>query len=529
MCVARACWETQPRAQTKLGGQIRTIFSLSFSMLIILFCLSVIFTSFSRGISFSFVTQQRFSKFGLRYHHQQPRQHYEMSSFMMMTDFSVATTLGDAALHRDLKASVRLFLPEWQRYDDKDIEVAILLGGLTNSLYTLTPQNDIGKKVIVRVYGEGTSLFVDRAIENTVFEALSDAGVATKFLGAFQNGRVEGYLNATNLTPDQMAHPALYPKIASAVAQLHTKHIQGITETPYLWEKLTSFFDLAESSMDQKLPKEGKHDFRDQLKILRKELEWLEGVMSETESHVKLRLSQTPQDRQEEMTLRGIQFATDTVLCHNDLLSGNILLSNNTLGKPRSERKEQNQCNKETDGFDEEKKTSNNSSDQLFTKDFASSSSSLEGFSNGMITLIDFEYAGYNPRGFDVANHFNEYAGFDFNIIKDFPSRDIRRAFITSYLLATVNANHSSTTTSTAVSSSAAAPSLSAIMSNEQDLSAFIDGFESMICKYTLASHLLWGVWATIQSVLSHIDFDFGAYALLRFNGYYYHKQVPKL
>lgn len=27
------------------------------------------------------------------------------------------------------------------------------------------------------------------------------------------------------------------------------------------------------------------------------------------------------------------------------------------------------------------------------------------------ISFIDFEYASYNPRGFDIGNHFNEYAG----------------------------------------------------------------------------------------------------------------------
>ena len=29
------------------------------------------------------------------------------------------------------------------------------------------------------------------------------------------------------------------------------------------------------------------------------------------------------------------------------------------------------------------------------------------------LVLIDFEYAEYNYRGFDLANHFNEYAGFE--------------------------------------------------------------------------------------------------------------------
>lgn len=27
--------------------------------------------------------------------------------------------------------------------------------------------------------------------------------------------------------------------------------------------------------------------------------------------------------------------------------------------------------------------------------------------------FIDFEYGSYSYRGYDIANHFNEYAGFD--------------------------------------------------------------------------------------------------------------------
>ena len=30
---------------------------------------------------------------------------------------------------------------------------------------------------------------------------------------------------------------------------------------------------------------------------------------------------------------------------------------------------------------------------------------------SGAVNLIDFEYGGYNFRAFDIANHFNEWAG----------------------------------------------------------------------------------------------------------------------
>jgi ethanolamine kinase len=32
---------------------------------------------------------------------------------------------------------------------------------------------------------------------------------------------------------------------------------------------------------------------------------------------------------------------------------------------------------------------------------------------DGRLTVIDFEYGAYAPRGFDFGNHFNEYAGFE--------------------------------------------------------------------------------------------------------------------
>ena len=31
----------------------------------------------------------------------------------------------------------------------------------------------------------------------------------------------------------------------------------------------------------------------------------------------------------------------------------------------------------------------------------------------GKLYIIDFEYGSYNYRGFDIGNHFNEYAGYD--------------------------------------------------------------------------------------------------------------------
>lgn len=38
------------------------------------------------------------------------------------------------------------------------------------------------------------------------------------------------------------------------------------------------------------------------------------------------------------------------------------------------------------------------------------------------IQIVDFEYGGFNFVGFDLANHFCEYAGFDFDLDRWYPN-----------------------------------------------------------------------------------------------------------
>lgn len=57
-----------------------------------------------------------------------------------------------------------------------------------------------------------------------------------------------------------------------------------------------------------------------------------------------------------------------------------------------------------------------------------------------VVSLIDYEYAGYNPRGFDVGNHFCEWMA-DYSTaephvldLERFPSPQERRMFSRAYL-----------------------------------------------------------------------------------------------
>ncbi|KAL6274796.1 hypothetical protein ACE6H2_025488 [Prunus campanulata] len=104
--------------------------------------------------------------------------------------------------------------------------------------------------------------------------------------------------------------------------------------------------------------------------------------------------------------------------------------------------------------------------------------------------LIDFEYGSYNYRGFDIGNHFNEYAGYecDFTLC---PNKDEQYHFLRHYLQPD-NPHEVS----------------------EKDLEALYVEENT----YTLASHLYWALWGLIQAKFSPIDFDYLGYFFLRYN-----------
>ncbi|GLU09729.1 hypothetical protein SLE2022_265740 [Rubroshorea leprosula] len=112
--------------------------------------------------------------------------------------------------------------------------------------------------------------------------------------------------------------------------------------------------------------------------------------------------------------------------------------------------------------------------------------------------FIDFEYGSYNYRGFDIGNHFNEYAGFecDYSL---YPNKDEQNHFFRHYLQ----------------------PDKPHEVS-ENDLEALYVEANT----FMLAGHLYWALWALIQAKMSPIDFDYISYFFLRYNEYKKQKET---
>jgi thiamine kinase-like enzyme len=247
----------------------------------------------------------------------------------------------------------------------KDIEIKPLTGGITNLLY-LVFIRPLHLKVIVRLFGEGTSDFLDRNIENIIFSTLSKLNIGPIFYGLFLNGRIEGYIPSRTLTPEETKYPKYIPFIAETVAQFHAQKIDGIPTDICLWKMIDKFLFLAEKAIEEdKNQNKHKLSSNEALKLLsirrmRIQYEWLKNYFSSTSSY--------DEDNKDNMETGGKLFGCTSVFCHNDLLSGNILLLNPTSAMSHNvENNLQSECK---------------------------------------MKLIDFEYAGYNVRAWDIANHF---------------------------------------------------------------------------------------------------------------------------
>ena len=199
----------------------------------------------------------------------------------------------------------RAVVPAWASVSEA--RVRPVSGGITNGLTRLSAPGR--SDVLVRVYGPRTEVVIDRERENRLFARLSRAGFAPPYLGRFENGRVEGFLDGFSaLEPHEMGDDAHRPGIARRLAELHgyapTHAVPRTFATLRAWlqRALELRFDgpSAEAHAALELPQVVER--LDRLEA------HFHGVLHPGASSA------------------GARAAVRPVLAHNDLLSGNILV-----------------------------------------------------------------------------------------------------------------------------------------------------------------------------------------------------------
>ncbi|XP_046394265.1 ethanolamine kinase [Ischnura elegans] len=134
-------------------------------------------------------------------------------------------------------------------------------------------------------------------------------------------------------------------------------------------------------------------------------------------------------------------------------------------------------------------------------------------YSSNQVTFIDYEYADYNYQGFDIGNHFNEFAGVDDVDYSRYPSKEFQLPWLRVYLEAFKEASYSKKQKSIENGTPDHERQMKVSEREVHDL-------YTQVNKFSLASNLFWGVWALIQAEHSTIDFDFLGYGAARINQY---------
>lgn len=329
----------------------------------------------------------------------------------------------------------QIFQERWRDGMHTALTLTELKGGVTNMLYKCAgpvKNSEQNFEVLVRIYGHGSEKFIDREHENRVMAFLGTHGLGPKVYALFANGMVYDFIPGRSLTNLEL--PEFCEKIGRALGRWHQLTETIVNERVLLpQENEINSTPCLQSTMWRTLRK------------------WVAAIPVEpytfADPEKQERLSREINLRALGAEVSELETALNqpthypVVFCHNDLLGPNIIY------------------------------------DDI----------------SGRMSFIDYEYANFNHRAFDMANHFCEYAGFELDYTR-FPTLETQQRFATAYL---TTVQHTT-------------PSPSAVSALLTEIHHFVP-----------VSHFLWGLWGLVQATVSSIDFDYLSYGLTRLRHYY--------
>ncbi|KAL8924071.1 MAG: hypothetical protein Q9208_004208 [Pyrenodesmia sp. 3 TL-2023] len=363
-----------------------------------------------------------------------------------------------------LRLALTVF-PEWEK-DDGKIEFIRFKEGITNTLlkavkrrpgYTEKEIDD--EAFLIRAYGKGTDILIDRERESQSHSLLCKHGLAPELLARFQNGLIYRFIRGQVCDSKDLTQERIWRGVARRLGEWHAILPVGSASipTPAVEADTLELFP-----QDPSHPKPTAEDINritpskatpNVWTVIQK---WIFAlpVASEAEKKRKDDLQQELKRTVAELADMPSLGKDGLVFAHCDLLSGNVIVHPNE----------------------------------------SKASMSVE-----TVSFIDYEYATPAPAAFDLVNHFSEWGGFecDYNVL---PTRSVRRAFIDEYL--------------DSYTSHAPLPL-------DVDRQTYVEKLFKEVDAYRGVPGLYWGIWALIQATISQIDFDYASYAEVRLQEYW--------
>jgi ethanolamine kinase len=284
---------------------------------------------------------------------------------------------------------VQTYAPEQWKDTNGEIKFKRFTEGITNCLTKATIEcpghtaSEVDRNaILIRAYGKGTDVLIDRQRELNSHTLLASRGLAPSLLARFENGLMYKYVEGDVCVPEDLRKAEVYQQVAKRLGEWHgglpitaissfpqmngktpgQKSSQATdkqpTPTPNTWTVVTQWIDALPSDTPEKAKKQDD---------LRKEFE-----------SIVAKFSDVP----------GL-FNKSYVFSHCDLLSGNVIVQ-----RPTGEAK--SSC-------------------------------------TYPVAFIDYEYTTPSPAAFDIANHFAEWAGFECDHAA-VPTKSQRRDFIHHYV-----------------------------------------------------------------------------------------------
>lgn len=191
--------------------------------------------------------------------------------------------------------------PQW--VDEKafpSLRCKVFTGGISNQLYGYYQDKHFKEDVVLlRIYGNGTELMVDRDREKTNIQVLHAAGRCSPLYAEFENGIAYGFVNGVTLDEKTVRDERVRKLIACEMIELHTVRPKGQEVKTGLWDKVYRFLELSPDSFED--PEKQKR--------------YVENIASKAQLRQEL----------DELRAHLETLNSPVVFCHNDLLLKNII------------------------------------------------------------------------------------------------------------------------------------------------------------------------------------------------------------
>ncbi|KAJ1662986.1 hypothetical protein IW140_004713 [Coemansia sp. RSA 1813] len=322
------------------------------------------------------------------------------------------------------------------------------------------------RKYILRFYGTGADELLSREKELYWLSQLTSLGVGPQMYGIFGNGRWEEFLESITLDKDNMRLASTSKHIARRMCELHS-----------LVSCYRPFGSAKPSDKDAKYLN-GQPELWAKVDSLMQLMQhkWPQ-VRNKCDSNPQCAelLNNWPTVVQAINKFRAHverEVHSPVVFTHNDLQYGNIL---------RMER-------------------------------------------TGKLEIVDFEFAGHNYRGYDIANHFCEwmvdYYHPEHPHLLDpalYPTNKQRHTFLRAYIRAKTFIDVNMKANAGIVESDSAQPvKIRTVRLSKDQIRQEVAELDREVALFVTASHLHWGMHGLLKACCCEIGFDYVSYAAQR-------------